>query len=262
MIEIKHLHKSIQGKPVLKDISLNVEKKQVLALIGPSGCGKTTLLRLIAGLEKPDEGSITIDGVNVSNSHHVLPPHRRRLGMIFQDLALWPHMTVRQHLEYVIRKQKTQVLTSKHKDSSRFKFLRPLRVFRGEKIYHRKKISRLLDAVELSGHSDRYPHQLSGGEQQRLAIVRALAQEPAYLLMDEPFSNLDPILKEDLQKLIGQIYTGYKIGIIYVTHSIKDLEIITDKVAIMQAGRLIQMDNKATVFKHPASRFVKKILGV
>ncbi len=124
------------------------------------------------------------------------------------------------------------------------------------------KIKRLLDAVNLNGHSDRYPHQLSGGEQQRLAIVRSLAQEPKYLLMDEPFSNLDPILKEDLELFISRIQFESKIGIVYVTHNIKDLERITDQVAVMQNGRLIQIGEKEDVFNNPTNRFVEKMLRV
>lgn len=236
MIAIKHISKTIQGKNVLDDITLSVEKARILALIGPSGCGKTTLLRLIAGLEVPDGGTITIDGVQASDSNRVLPPRERRLGMIFQDLALWPHMTARQHLEYVIRQQH-------HPNKT-----------------HADKIGKLLDAVNLNGHSDRYPHQLSGGEQQRLAIVRALAQDPKYLLMDEPFSNLDPILKAELELFISRIQSKSTIGIVYVTHNIKELDRITDQVAVMQNGRLVQLGTKTDVFNDPANDFVKKML--
>ncbi|BBO87533.1 ABC transporter ATP-binding protein [Desulfosarcina ovata] len=236
MIEIKHVYKKIQGQPVLEDVSLKIDKQRILALIGPSGCGKTTLLRLLAGLDRPDAGTITINGVRVSDSKHLTPPHQRRLGMIFQDLALWPHMTARQQLEYVIQKQKKRNLELT------------------------KKIGRLLDAVNLNGHSDRYPHQLSGGEQQRLAIVRSLAQEPEYLLMDEPFSNLDPILKTELQAFISSVQAETKIGIVYVTHNIKDLERITDRVAIMQKGRLIQVGDKREVVKSPVNQFVERML--
>ncbi|MBN1930918.1 MAG: ABC transporter ATP-binding protein [Desulfobacterales bacterium] len=238
MIEIKNISKMIQGKEVLENVTLNIEKDRILALIGPSGCGKTTLLRLVAGFEVPDEGSITIDGIQVGGSNYVLPPRKRQLAMIFQDLALWPHMTALQHLEYVIRQKKHQ--------NNNFA----------------DKISSLLDAVNLNGHSDRYPHQLSGGEQQRLAIVRALAQDPKYLLMDEPFSNLDPILKEELELFISRIQSESAIGIVYVTHNIKDLERITDQIAVMQNGRLIQIGNKEDVFRNPANRFVEKILGI
>lgn len=238
MIEISHISKVVQGKKVLEDIILNVKRERIMALIGPSGCGKTTLLRLMAGLEVPDEGTITIDGIQASDSNCVLPPRKRQLAMIFQDLALWPHMTARQHLAYVLRQQN-------HSDS-----------------ISDNKIKALLDAVNLNGRSDRYPHQLSGGEQQRLAIVRALAQGPKYLLMDEPFSNLDPILKEELELFISHIQAESKIGVVYVTHNIKDLERITDHVAVMQNGQLVQFGEKEYVFNNPANRFVEKMLRV
>jgi ABC-type sugar transport system ATPase subunit len=280
MIEIRHLSKTIQGNSVLQDITLNVENNSILALIGPSGCGKTTLLRLIAGLDAPDKGNIAIDGIQVSDSHHVRPPHRRRLGMIFQDLALWPHMTARQHLEYVIRQQNRLngndvASVTDHQLANGFKitkdgkttkkkmmnFSSPLRALRGGKKDCKDKVNQLLSAVNLNDHSDRYPHQLSGGEQQRLAIIRVLAQEPAYLLMDEPFSNLDPILKSNLETFIGRIQAEYGIGIVYVTHNFKDMETITDQVAVMQDGQLVQVDDKSTVFQRPANRFVEKMLG-
>jgi ABC-type Fe3+/spermidine/putrescine transport system ATPase subunit len=236
MIEIRHISKTIQGKRVLEDISLNVDRESILALVGPSGCGKTTLLRLIAGLETPDEGSIDIDGAPASNENFVLPPRNRQLAMIFQDLALWPHMTVRQHLTYVLKRRNHTSDASGNGMKS------------------------LLDAVNFNGHSDRYPHQLSGGEQQRLAIARALAQNPKYLLMDEPFSNLDPILKEELEVFIFRIQRDSKIGIVYVTHNIRDLERITDHVAVMQNGRLLQYGDKDDVFNNAVDPFVEKFL--
>lgn len=237
MIEINNVSKSIQGKQVLHGVDLKIEKNRILALIGPSGCGKTTLLRLIAGLEVPDSGTIVIDGVRVSAPNSFMPPRKRKLAMIFQDLALWPHMTARQHLEYVVRRQN-------HQNNKQ------------------EIIDRLLEAVSLNGHSDRYPHQLSGGEQQRLAIARSLAQEPEYLLMDEPFTNLDPILKDEMEIFISRVQSESTISIVYVTHNIKDLEKITDQVAIMENGRIIQIGEKEDVFKHPVNAFVKKMLRV
>ena len=238
MIEIKNISRSIQGKKVLENITLEIQKNCIMALIGPSGCGKTTLLRLITGLETPDEGEITINGVLAGTPEKVMPPHKRKIGMIFQDLALWPHMTARRHLAYVIRKQ----TDNKEKAAD--------------------KIQKLLESVNLNGHSDRYPHQLSGGEQQRLAIARSLAQEPEYLLMDEPFSSLDPVLKEELESFIAQIQSESKIGIAYVTHNIKDLERITHRVALMQNGKLLQVGEKNEVFNYPVNRFVEKMIRV
>lgn len=238
MIEIKNLHKTIKGREILTDFSLSVEEGKILALIGPSGCGKTSLLRLIAGLDIPDNGIINIDGVVANNPESLLLPNKRKLGMIFQDLALWPHMTILQHLRYVVRHQNNAKSNSA------------------------EKVDKLLEAVKLNHHSSKYPHQLSGGEQQRLAILRSLAQEPDYLLMDEPFSNLDPILKVEIQEFISHIQSEFKIGILYVTHNIKDLERITDSIAVMQNGRITQFGRKDDVINGPINEFVQQMLGV
>ena len=237
MIEIENITKSIQGKTVLEDVTLTVEKNRIMALVGPSGSGKTTLLRMIAGLSSPCSGVIRIDGIHASDSRFVLSPRKRKLAMIFQDLALWPHMTARKNLEYVVRRNRSNDKTVSD------------------------KIAGLLDAVGLNGHSERYPHQLSGGEQQRLAIVRAIAQEPDYLLMDEPFSSLDPILKEELQSFLFRLRKSSEIGIVYATHNFRDFEKITDHVSVMNSGRLVQTGNKNDVVNNPIDLFAKKILG-
>lgn len=236
MIEIDHISKTIQGRKILEDIQLKIEKKRVMAIIGPSGAGKTTLLRLIAGLETPDSGSIIIDGKKSSTCAKVLPPHKRKIAMIFQNLALWPHMTVRQHLSYVLKRRKLS------------------------KENLNVKIETLLESVALNDHDASYPHQLSGGEQQRLAITRALAQEPGYLLMDEPFNNLDPVLKEDLGKILADLKSKTQIGMVCVTHDIRDFERITDQVAVMQNGLILQAGNKDDVFENPVNLFVEKHL--
>lgn len=236
MIEIDHISKTIQGRKILEDIQLKIEKKRVMAIIGPSGAGKTSLLRLIAGLETPDSGCIIIDGQPASTSATVLPPHKRNIAMIFQDLALWPHMTVGQHLSYVLGRRK------RSKEN--------LKV----------KIDTLLESVTLNDQAASYPHQLSGGEQQRLAITRALAQEPDYLLMDEPFNNLDPVRKEDLGKILAGLKSNTPIGMVCVTHDIRDVDHITDQAAVMQDGIILQTGNKDDVFEHPVNLFVEKIL--
>lgn len=238
MILIESISKQIGGKTVLDHFSLTVEKNRITALLGPSGCGKTTLLRLIAGLDAPDKGKITINGIWANDFRHPLPPRKRQVAMIFQDLALWPHMTVRQHLAYVLRGQR-----------------RP-------KTGRKNQINELLSMVDLAKKGGRYPHQLSGGEQQRLAIIRALAQAPQYLLMDEPFNHLDPILKQELETVILQIQARLKLGIVYVTHNIRDLEKIVDQVAVMQKGRLIQNKAKEIIFSHPFNTFVRQMLQV
>ena len=195
MIAIDNLKKGYGDVKAIKDLTISLSLEEILAIVGPSGCGKTTLLRLIAGFEVPDEGIIVIDGIEVSTPRLIMQPCKRKLSMIFQDLALWPHMTVEEHIKFVFKKKKLQ------KDTIR------------------SEIDEILTNVNLNGHKRRYPHELSGGEKQRLAIARALASDVRYLLMDEPFSNLDPILKEDLQKLIIGLKNRLQMGIVYVTHN-------------------------------------------
>lgn len=178
MIEVKNVFKKYREIDALKDVSFKVNKNILLTILGPSGSGKTTLLRLIAGLERPDKGKILLDGKIVSTPSKIVLPYKRKISMIFQNLSLWPHMTVEQHLNFVL------------KDS--------------------KKIENILDKVKLTGFKKRYPHQLSGGEKQRLAIARALITEPSYLLMDEPFSHLDFSLKKSDDFFTFKFKKGFK----------------------------------------------------
>jgi ABC-type sugar transport system ATPase subunit len=238
MIVVENLTKSYGQNLALKGVTLEVQKGEILAVIGPSGCGKSTLLRLIAGLERPDNGTVSIEGVTFSSNKQMAAPQLRNVAMIFQDLALWPHMTAESHLKFVFR-YRNRKQASSHAD-----------------------IHELLTAVGLNGHSKRYPYELSGGEQQRLAIARALAQVPSYLLMDEPFSNLDAMLKEDLENVIGDLKVRLNVGIVYVTHHAEDLLRVADRVAVMEGGELRQIGKKEEVIKQPRDEFVKKILGI
>ena len=206
-------------------------------MLGPSGCGKTTLLRMIAGLERPDEGRVLIDGIEVSSPNKMVPPFKRKLSMIFQDLALWPHMTVKGNIKFVMEKNLTKDIL-------------------------REEIHEILEKVNLIGFNNRYPHQLSGGEKQRLAIARALASRPAYLLMDEPFSNLDSLLKEELQNVVIKLKKDSQIGIIYVTHNIDEALILANRIAIMNKGRIEQMGTKDELLSNPKNEFVKRFLRV
>ena len=208
------------------------------AVLGPSGCGKTTLLRVIAGFENPDDGKVLIDGLEVSSSTRLLAPSKRGLSMIFQDLALWPHLTVKEHIEFV----------TNNKNKSKDIIL--------------SDIDRILRDVNLKGYNGRYPHELSGGEKQRLAIARALASNPTYLLMDEPFSNLDTILKEELQELVMKLKVSHGMGIIYVTHNVDEALVLADRIAVMNKGRLEQIDTKEKVLKDPENEFVRRIMKI
>jgi iron(III) transport system ATP-binding protein len=193
-------------------ISLQVERGERLALVGPSGCGKSTTLRLIAGLERPDWGEIHLHGKCVSSPREITPPHRRNIALVFQDLALWPHMNARAHIEFAIG---SRCRRQERKD----------------------QVAELLALVRLR-KPESYPHQLSGGEKQRLAIARALAQKPQLLLMDEPFSSLDAELKQLLMVEVKTLLTRLEITLIYVTHQWREAVFMAEKVAILKQGRI------------------------
>jgi iron(III) transport system ATP-binding protein len=234
-IGIHGIDKFLGGKKVISDLSLEVEKNKLLGILGPSGCGKTTLLRLIAGLEVPDRGEIIINGSIVYSDRGVfVPPEKRNVGMVFQDLALWPHMTVKEHINFVLESRNM-------KDGDR--------------------VVGILDLVDLTSLSESYPEQLSGGEKQRVAIARALAQEPRILLLDEPLSGLDQILRGDLKKEIRKLQKKLGITTIYVTHNYLELIDIADDIAVMQEGRIIQSGRTGEVYEKPKNNFVKNILG-
>jgi len=237
MINAENLKFRYGKHSILKGVDLQVQKNETLALIGPSGCGKTTLLRLVAGFEMPDEGNISIEDMMVSRPGFVVPPNKRNLSLIFQDLALWPHMTVEEHLLFVLNDKKK------------------------EKSYVANRIKRLLKNVDLEPCAARLPHQLSGGEKQRLAIARGIAKNPKYLLMDEPFNNLDPILKKDQENFLNQLKNQFQMGIIYVSHNIEEVNNIADRIAIMKKGRIIQVDTKEKIFQNPWDEFVKSFLN-
>ena len=238
MIRIENITKSYGKVAALHGVTLELSATEVLGMVGPSGCGKTTLLRLVAGLEIPDKGRILIDDIEMSNPSRMEAPHKRGLSMIFQDLALWPHMTVMEHIHFV---QKKDSLSRDDLESKALAILRD---------------------VNLDGHGSRYPHELSGGEKQRLAIARALASKPTYLLMDEPFSNLDCILKEELQTFVLGLKSRGETGILYVTHNTDEVFSLADRIAIMNKGKLEQIDNKEAVLSHPRNEFVKRFLGI
>jgi len=215
MIRVRHLSKDFNANRVLDSIDLSVQREEIVVVFGPSGCGKTTLLRLIAGFERPDGGEIDINGRSARASDWRLRPHQRGLSMIFQDLALWPHMSV---LENVLFGLKTGWRNRKQA---------------------RAKALEALQWVSLGYHTERYPHQLSGGERQRLAIARALAPGHPYLLMDEPFSNLDPLLKEDMVALVQRLRAEKGTTVLYVTHNLDEALTLADRILMMNGGRVI-----------------------
>ncbi len=219
-------------------INLRVPAGRFVSLLGPSGCGKTTTLRMIAGLEQPSGGRILVDGRTLSDPERVVPPERRGMGMVFQSYAVWPHLTVTDNVAYGLK----------------FKGLQ-----RGEIA---KRVSALLDLVGLPQHGDRYPSQLSGGQQQRVALARALATEPSILLLDEPLSNLDALLRETMRFESRSLQRRLGITAIYVTHAQDEALAVSDEVVVMSEGRILQQGPPEEVYSHPRTKFVAGFIGL
>jgi multiple sugar transport system ATP-binding protein len=223
-----------RGKaPAVSDVSLTVEDGEFVVLLGPSGCGKTTLLRMLAGLEYPTAGRVRIGGRDVTD----LPPRKREIAMVFQSYAVFPHLTVADNITFGLR-------------------------MRGvDKRKARERVERAAELVELTEFLDRHPAQLSGGQRQRVAVARAIVMEPAVLLMDEPLSNLDALLRltfrAELKKLVAQLGTTT----IYVTHDQVEALSLGDRIAVMNRGEIIQVDDPGTVYAEPATRFVGAFIG-
>lgn len=212
-LAISHVSKRLAAHQALTDVSLDVSPGDAIVILGPSGCGKTTLLRLIAGLEVPDAGTISVRGTRVAEpGHNRVPPHARGLGFVFQDLALWPHLTVDENLGFV--------MGSTHVP-------RADRAPQGQ---------RALDMMRIGHLGGRYPHQLSGGEQQRVALARALVAQPKVLLLDEPFSSLDPELRATLRTELHQLRQELRVTMVYVTHDREDAAALADTVVEMRTG--------------------------
>ncbi len=228
------LSKRFGRVPAVQGINLELPKGGFLALLGPSGCGKTSLLRLIAGFEAPDAGTIDIGERRVAGPADFVPPEKRRVGLVFQDYALFPHLSVAANIAYGLP--------------------------RGDG--RRARVAEMLSLVNLKGYESRMPHELSGGEQQRVALARALAPAPEVLLLDEPFSNLDADLRTRMRGEVKGILASAGASVIFVTHDQEEAMFMGDKVGVMNAGRLEQVDAPEVIFHWPATPFVAQFLGI
>jgi iron(III) transport system ATP-binding protein len=235
-IEIQNLFKRFKDVVAINRIGLEVNEGEMLTLLGPSGCGKTTTLRCIAGLERPEEGDIVIDGKPMLSQGFV-PPSKRGIGMVFQNYAVWPHMKVFSNIVYGLKLQKI----------SRQKI--------------RERAQKVLELVGLAGLEDRYPSQLSGGQQQRVALARALVSNPKVLLLDEPLSNLDAKLREELRFEIKSLVRRMGITSVYVTHDQAEAMVISDRIAVMESGNVVQIGTAQEIYKQPTNRFVADFIG-
>jgi iron(III) transport system ATP-binding protein len=233
-VRLDSISKSYGDTPALQDVSLELEAGSMLALLGPSGCGKTTCLRLIAGFERPDAGTVEIDGRRVASASSMIPPERRRVGLVFQDLALFPHLSARQNIAYGIRRDPDQ----------------------------RVRTDELLEMVGLSADAERLPHELSGGMQQRVALARALAPRPDVLLLDEPFSSLDQAMRTQLRAEVRQILREARQSAIFVTHDQAEALTLADRVAVMTRGRVLQVATPEVIYAEPATPYVATFVGV
>ncbi len=235
LLQVEATTKSYDDKNVCKNVTFSLKKSEIGCLLGPSGCGKTTLLRMIAGFEQIEEGTITIDGKTVSSNSVHVPPEKRGIGMVFQDYALFPHLTVSENVGFGLAK------TMRERRKTR--------------------VHDMLELVGLAHEGGRYPHERSGGQQQRVALARALAPEPDLLLLDEPFSNLDALLRDRLTVEVRDILKEAGITALVVTHNQHEAFSVADKIGILFEGRMQQWDSAYDIYHKPANLEVATFVG-
>jgi ABC-type Fe3+/spermidine/putrescine transport system ATPase subunit len=221
----------------VSDLDLRIETGEFVSLLGPSGCGKTTTLRMIAGFVRPTGGEIVLDGEVISSAANSLPPEKRGMSMIFQSYAIWPHMTVAENVAFGLKLRKMDRSTI------------------------REKVTAVLDAVRLGALADRYPAELSGGQQQRVALARAVVVRPRVLLLDEPLSNLDANLREEMRSEIRRLHDAFGFTTVYVTHDQSEAMVTSDRIAVMNGGRIEQIDAPYLLYTRPRTKFVASFIG-
>lgn len=235
ILEVNNLTKSFdQGKSyALKDVNFHIDRGHICAVVGESGSGKTTLIRLIAGLENPDNGEIVLNNNLVSSLKKVVQPEKRNIGMVFQEYALFPHLNVMDNVLYGLNKTKNK----------------------------KERASEVIKLVGLADFEKRYPHELSGGQQQRVALARALAPNPSLLILDEPFSNLDAMMRHQLRNEVFNIIKKTGVTAIFVTHDTQDALAVADEILILQNGQLVQKDEASQLYNKPQSIYVASLFG-
>ena len=233
VLELHGVSKTFSDVRAVDDLSLQVRRGEFLSLLGPSGCGKTTTLRIIAGFEQPTAGDVSLEGKRLGST----PPYKRHVHTVFQHYVLFPHMTVYHNIAFGLRMKRLP----KHDIQSR--------------------VTDMLKIVELSGYEARYPHQLSGGEQQRVGLARALVNEPAVLLLDEPLGALDLKVRKRMQQALKRIHREVGITFLYVTHDQEEALVLSDRIAIMNRGRLEQLDSVEDIYLRPRSKYVSEFIG-
>ncbi len=237
-LELQNLVKMFGEVRAVDGVSLQIASGESVVLLGPSGCGKTTTLRSVAGFIKPDGGQILLDGQKIADGNSSLPPEKRRLGMVFQNYAVWPHKSVFQNVAYglVIAKLSRNEIE--------------------------QRVRRALELVKMPGLENRMPGELSGGQQQRVALARAIVTEPSMLLLDEPLSNLDAGLREEMRFELKELQERIGMTTLYVTHDQEEALVLADRIVVMNKGKIEQVDVPREVYLHPASRFVATFVGV
>ena len=237
VVELRNTSKTYPGTtfPAVSDLSFCLAEGEILSILGPSGCGKSTTLRLIAGFEAPDSGEVFLRDSRASGQGCHVPPEKRGVAMVFQDYALFPHLSVAKNIGFGLRNMKSKERA--------------------------QRVKEVLDIIELSWLADRYPHQISGGQQQRVALGRALAPRPVVVLLDEPFSNLDNAMRGQMRREVLAILRRERATAILVTHDQQEALSFADRIAVMNRGKLEQMGTPEDIFHRPATSFVATFVG-
>ncbi len=234
---LRNVSRTFGGFTAVENLNLVLHEGELVSLLGSSGCGKTTTLRMIAGFITPSEGTIELDGKVISSPQSSLPPEKREMAMIFQSYAIWPNMTVAENVGYGLKLRKVPVDEAK------------------------RRVAEMLDVVQLGALRDRYPAELSGGQQQRVSLARSMVVKPSILLLDEPLSNLDANLREEMRFEIRRLHDEFKMTMVYVTHDQAEAMVTSDRIAVMNQGRIEQIDAPYELYRNPKTKFVAGFIG-